>query len=563
MSDQIFISYRRNDAAYVTGHINDLLRKEFGNEAVFTDVDNIALGVDFRAVIDETVSQCQVFLAVIGTGWLSALDHEGKPRLQNPADFVRVEVESALKRNIPVIPLLVSGAQMPAAEDLPESLRDLAYRNGIPIRPAPDFVADMARLTKNLKKHFGALRAASDPVEQAEAEAALADKLQEASTASKDASARDSSTNKDKPARIRIQVEEDDRARKQAQLGIGQQKKRRWAASLWGLAIVMGAAGGWFYIDQNPDALQGLLSGGQSAPTENEAGVGDSAGPGPAAGDAAAEGSDVFAPTSFAPAATTDAREQPGTDPEVDATAGLGSEAAPDDDTDSVADGTAVDVADESTAVSTVAAGDAPVEVPEVAPDPEVQALAESTEPAASTEDVVEETGSAVAASNDAAVDAVADDEVTLTPGSQRQSDASALIGDGVRLAGVGDHEAAIQNFTEALTLDVEPAFVYKQRGASYRALGQYGAAVQDYSQAIQLNSEDPVTLYNRGVAYIALQDYAAAIADFDAVVELDPEFVDAYSRRADAHEASGNTEAAIRDRAIVSVFESNRDTPR
>ena len=66
MPDHIFISYRRDDAAYVTGHINDLLRKEFGSESVFTDVDNIALGVDFRAVLDESVSQCQVFLAVIG-----------------------------------------------------------------------------------------------------------------------------------------------------------------------------------------------------------------------------------------------------------------------------------------------------------------------------------------------------------------------------------------------------------------------------------------------------------------------------------------------------------------
>ena len=220
-------------------------------------------------------------------------------------------------------------------------------------------------------------------------------------------------------------------------------------------------------------------------------------------------------------------------------------------------------MAAESVAVTGVATDDALGEVPETAPDPAVEALAESTEPDASTEDASEATGSAVAASSDAAVESSAEDEVTLTPGSQRQSDASALISDGVRLAGVGDHEAAIQNFTEALTLDVEPAFVYKQRGASYQALGQYDAAVQDYGQAIQRNKEDPVIVYNRGVSYIALQDYASAIADFDAVVGLDPEFVDAYSRRADANEALGNTEAAIRDRAIVSVFESNRDTPR
>ena len=100
MTDQIFISYRRDDAAYVTGHINDLLRKEFGDEAVFTDVDNIALGVDFRAVLDQTVSECQVLLAVIGAEWLTVSDQEGRARLENPADFVRIEIESALKRNI-------------------------------------------------------------------------------------------------------------------------------------------------------------------------------------------------------------------------------------------------------------------------------------------------------------------------------------------------------------------------------------------------------------------------------------------------------------------------------
>jgi len=128
MTDQILISYRRDDAAYVTGHINDLLRREFGDDAVFTDIDNIALGVDFRAVLDQTVSQCQVLLAVIGSSWLTVQGQDGRPRLQDPADFVRIEIESALQRNIPVIPLLVTGAEMPAAEDLPESPRRIALR---------------------------------------------------------------------------------------------------------------------------------------------------------------------------------------------------------------------------------------------------------------------------------------------------------------------------------------------------------------------------------------------------------------------------------------------------
>ena len=139
MPDQIFISYRRVDAGYVTGHINDRLRKEFGDEFIFTDVDRIDLGVDFRASLDLMVSECQILLAVIGTDWLTVEGRNGKPRLQDPTDFVRIEIESALERNIPIIPLLVSGAVMPSKEDLPRSLKDFAFRNGTKIRPAPDF----------------------------------------------------------------------------------------------------------------------------------------------------------------------------------------------------------------------------------------------------------------------------------------------------------------------------------------------------------------------------------------------------------------------------------------
>ena len=113
--DHIFISYRREDAADVTGRINDRLRQHFGDEAVFTDVDKIPIGEDFRVHLDEKVSQCIVFLAVIGKNWLTAAGHKGRSGLHDPTDYVRIELESALRRNIPVIPLLVSqsGLMMP------------------------------------------------------------------------------------------------------------------------------------------------------------------------------------------------------------------------------------------------------------------------------------------------------------------------------------------------------------------------------------------------------------------------------------------------------------------
>jgi len=149
---KILISYRREDSADVTGRIYDRLVQKFGQGAVFKDVDSIPLGVDFRTFLDEQVARCEVFLAVIGWDWMKKRGSKGKSRLENPGDFVRIEIESALKRQIPVIPVLVGGASIPAAEQLPASIQNLFYRNGIAVRVDPDFHRDMDRLIEYLKK---------------------------------------------------------------------------------------------------------------------------------------------------------------------------------------------------------------------------------------------------------------------------------------------------------------------------------------------------------------------------------------------------------------------------
>jgi formylglycine-generating enzyme required for sulfatase activity len=98
------------------------------------------------------VAKCGVFLAVIGRDWLRGKGRKGKSRLEDPGDFVRIEIESALKRQIPVIPVLVGGAKSPPAERLPASIQDVSYRNGIVVRPDPDFHKDMDRLIAHLKQ---------------------------------------------------------------------------------------------------------------------------------------------------------------------------------------------------------------------------------------------------------------------------------------------------------------------------------------------------------------------------------------------------------------------------
>ncbi|MDF0674738.1 MAG: SUMF1/EgtB/PvdO family nonheme iron enzyme [Nitrospira sp.] len=152
---RILISYRREDSADVTGRIHDRLIKVFP-KAVFRDVDNIPYGADFRIILEQQVSKCDVFLAVIGPGWMEAKGSEGQVRLEDPKDFVRIEIESALKRQIPVIPVLVRGAKIPAAERLPASIQDLSYRHGIEVRPDPDFHRDMDRLIEALKQNIEA-----------------------------------------------------------------------------------------------------------------------------------------------------------------------------------------------------------------------------------------------------------------------------------------------------------------------------------------------------------------------------------------------------------------------
>jgi len=150
----IFTSYRRSDSADIVGRIYDSLVDEFGRERIFKDVDSIPLGVDFKQYLDQKVSECKVLLAVIGDEWDDARDAQGNRRLDDPDDFVRIEIESALERDIPVIPLLVRGAQMPTEVSLPPTLQKLVYKNGLSIRPDPDFHHDMDRLISALDKYI-------------------------------------------------------------------------------------------------------------------------------------------------------------------------------------------------------------------------------------------------------------------------------------------------------------------------------------------------------------------------------------------------------------------------
>jgi hypothetical protein len=127
---RIFISYRRNEAAGHAGRLSDRLSAHFGRAQIFQDIDSIQPGDDFAEAIADAVASCQVLLALIGDRWLKIKDREGR-RLDNPKDFVRLEIEAALSRNIRVIPILIDGATMPRDSQLPASLAGLAGRQAL------------------------------------------------------------------------------------------------------------------------------------------------------------------------------------------------------------------------------------------------------------------------------------------------------------------------------------------------------------------------------------------------------------------------------------------------
>jgi hypothetical protein len=149
---KIFVSYRRDDSADIAGRIYDRLTAKFGRDAVFKDVDSIPLGTNFKKHLTKIVQECVVELVIIGRQWVTIKNKRGQRRLDDPRDFVRIEIESALSREIPVVPLLVQGASMPSEEQLPTSLAELAYRHGIEVRRDPDFHRDMNRLETALEQ---------------------------------------------------------------------------------------------------------------------------------------------------------------------------------------------------------------------------------------------------------------------------------------------------------------------------------------------------------------------------------------------------------------------------
>jgi hypothetical protein len=149
---KIFISYRREDSPYEAVAVRDRLASHFGEGDIFFDVASIRLGHNFRITIDEKVGECDYLVAVIGKSWLTIRGKTGERRLDDPNDFVRLEIQAALGRNIPVIALLMHNVRMPERDELPTGLQELADRQAHSVRGLADSNHDVNKLIQDIEE---------------------------------------------------------------------------------------------------------------------------------------------------------------------------------------------------------------------------------------------------------------------------------------------------------------------------------------------------------------------------------------------------------------------------
>ena len=151
---KISISYRRANSEAMTGRIFDRLAAHYGKEAIFRDIDNIPPGIDFRVHINDMLRKTTVLLSVIGPNWVGA-QAGGTERIQQESDAVRVEIETALRRRTPLIPVLIGNTTMPGSDQLPPSLKDFAFRNALRVDTGQDFDYHMDRLIRSIDVILG------------------------------------------------------------------------------------------------------------------------------------------------------------------------------------------------------------------------------------------------------------------------------------------------------------------------------------------------------------------------------------------------------------------------
>jgi TIR domain len=272
---RIFLSYRREDASGHAGRLFDFLSlggvggeaPGFRRDQIFMDIDTMAPGVDFRRVIAQAVGSCDVFIAVIGKHWLSVVDAKRRRRLDNAQDFVRLEIEAALERDIPVVPALVQGAEMPSVEELPESFHALCDRNAVELSDAR-WPYDVGRLVAWLKteeeKKTRRQQAGREQAEHAEREQADRAEHERAEGAERERADQERLERERAERATQADQAQHERA-DQEEAGLAERERRRFSRK----HIFLGAALLALAVAGIASALVLVSGSGESEPTED------------------------------------------------------------------------------------------------------------------------------------------------------------------------------------------------------------------------------------------------------------------------------------------------------
>jgi TIR domain len=154
----IVISYRRDDSRWIALNVYQRLESHYGKSNVFMDIDSIPLGLDFRDDIRETLDRCDVLVALVGPNWMGK--DKTKENILDETDWVRIEIEAALSKKIPVIPVLIDRLEMPKPGELPDGLKPFAFRNAARI-DTENFHPNMDKVIASIDRHFSK---SSEPV---------------------------------------------------------------------------------------------------------------------------------------------------------------------------------------------------------------------------------------------------------------------------------------------------------------------------------------------------------------------------------------------------------------
>jgi hypothetical protein len=149
----IMLSYRREDSRWIAGRIFDRLEIHYGKGNVYMDIDNIPVGFDFRENIQNSLESCDILLAIVGPHWLGT-DEQGRHAIEDESDWVRIEIEAALAKKIPVIPVLIDRTRLPKSTALPESIRNFAFRQAAEVDSGIDFRPHMDRLIRSMDHYL-------------------------------------------------------------------------------------------------------------------------------------------------------------------------------------------------------------------------------------------------------------------------------------------------------------------------------------------------------------------------------------------------------------------------